>query len=373
MAVFKRGKWYHFEFVFRGKRIQESARTASKTVAVEAERSRRRELELASLGFRTESPSLRLRSVGEALAKYLKAYPVNHRAQSVAFARNRLAHIDRLLGSTLLSDLGESEVVRYMSTRQSEGVSGRTINAELGELSRAIGRSWRELWPKVRKLDERTDIGRALSCDEEAKLLSAVGRSTSRLLPTFVHIALLTAMRSGEVLNLTWSQIDLERRILTVGVAKTAAGTGRQIPMSQDLLRVLEEHRSWFETRFGRIHPTWFLFPYGKPTPQDPSRPTTTMKTAWGRARRLSGVRCRLHDLRHTAITKMAEAGVPEGTLMALVGHMSRAMLERYSHVRVEAKRRAVEAMSLNTFSAASPAKSPALQADSTDWADVSR
>jgi hypothetical protein len=67
MAVFKRGKWYHFEFVFRGKRIQESAKTSSKTVALEAERRRRRQLELASFGIPAESPSQRLRSVGEAI------------------------------------------------------------------------------------------------------------------------------------------------------------------------------------------------------------------------------------------------------------------------------------------------------------------
>jgi len=44
----------------------------------------------------------------------------------------------------------------------------------------------------------------------------------------------------------------------------------------------------------------------------------------------------------------MAEAGVPESTMLALAGHMSRAMLERYSHIRMKAKRDAVEAISLS-------------------------
>lgn len=43
----------------------------------------------------------------------------------------------------------------------------------------------------------------------------------------------------------------------------------------------------------------------------------------------------------------MAEAGVPESTMLALMGHMSRAMLERYSHIRMAAKRDAVEAMTI--------------------------
>ena len=44
--------------------------------------------------------------------------------------------------------------------------------------------------------------------------------------------------------------------------------------------------------------------------PTDPQRPATTITTAWGNLRDAAGVKCRLHDLRHTAATKMAEAGV---------------------------------------------------------------
>jgi len=47
----------------------------------------------------------------------------------------------------------------------------------------------------------------------------------------------------------------------------------------------------------------------------------------------------RFRDLRHQAITEMAEAGVSDATLLAVSGHMSRRMLEHYSHVRMEAKR----------------------------------
>ena len=43
----------------------------------------------------------------------------------------------------------------------------------------------------------------------------------------------------------------------------------------------------------------------------------------------------------------MAEAGIPESTMLALMGHMSRAMMERYSHIRMAAKREAVEALSI--------------------------
>lgn len=45
----------------------------------------------------------------------------------------------------------------------------------------------------------------------------------------------------------------------------------------------------------------------------------------------------------HQAITEMAEAGASDATLMAVAGHMSRRMLERYNHVRMAAKRTALE------------------------------
>jgi integrase len=54
----------------------------------------------------------------------------------------------------------------------------------------------------------------------------------------------------------------------------------------------------------------------------------------------------RFHDLRHQAITELAEGGAPDATMMALAGHMSREMLEHYSHVRMEAKRKAIETLS---------------------------
>ena len=66
-----------------------------------------------------------------------------------------------------------------MKTRVGEGASGRTVNMELGELSRAMGQKWSVLWPKVRKMEERKDVGRALSPEEEARLLAGLSGSES--------------------------------------------------------------------------------------------------------------------------------------------------------------------------------------------------
>ncbi len=366
MAVFKRGKVWWYEFIFAGRRIRESAKTSRKTVATEAERNRRLELEKTLAGMPAEKRENRINSVSDMVRPYLESYGINHREQSVLFTKGRLAHVTRLLSSTLLPDLTEQAIRHYIRIRLDEAASGRTINMELGELSRAVGKPWSVLWPKVRKLEERKDVGKALSPEEEKRLLDTAGQKKRwKLAATIIRVGLLTGMRSGEITGLTWGLVDLDKRVLTVGRAKTASGTGRQIPMNNDLFQVLSAHAEWFTRKFGTASPEHCLFPFGKPSPSDPTRPTTTLKTVWGSIRKAAGVSCRLHDLRHTAATKMAEAGTPESTMLALMGHMSRAMLERYSHIRMAAKRGAVEALALTPKVPGQPAEVATESADS--------
>jgi integrase len=356
--------WY--EFTFAGKRVREPSKSTRKTIAVEAEKRRRLELEKTLAGMPTEKRENRINSVSDLVTPYLERYELDHRErpQSIAFANGRLAHVTRLLGTMLIPDLTEDAIRAYIATRLSEGVSGRTVNMEVGELSRAIGKPWSVLWPKVRKQEERKDAGVALSPEEEDRLLAATAKSKRwQMVSTIVRVSLQTAMRSGEITGLQWEQVDFANRIITVGRAKTSSGTGRQIPMNGDLYAIMTAHADWFTERFGQTLPEYHLFPFGKPAPTDPTRPTTTLKTAWASLRKEAKVKCRLHDLRHTALTKMAEAGVPESTMLALAGHMSRAMLERYSHIRMQAKREAVEALSRKPKVAASadgvPQESP--------------
>ena len=68
-----------------------------------------------------------------------------------------------------------------------------------------------------------------------------------------------------------------------------------------------------------------------------------SFKKAWGTACDKAGLDIRLYDCRHTMLTKLAESGASDSTIMAIAGHLSRRMLERYSHIRMKAKRAAME------------------------------
>ncbi len=369
MSVFKRGKYYFYEFVFQEKRIRESSKSTSKKVALAAEADRRRQLEKTLAGLPADDRRDRVKSVADCIRDYLVGYRLAHRPKSVLFAEGRLKRVGEALGSVLLPDLTEVRVREYMAARIEAGIAGRTINMEVGELSRAIGHPWSRLWPKVRKLEERKDVGRSLSPEEETRLLDECDRQSSpnrsRSLGLFLRVALSTGMRSGEISALRWDQIDIQARVITVGRAKTSNGTGRRIPFGPELASAIAAYLGWYAVQFGPLEAGWHLFPWGKPSPTDPKRHITDVTGAWEALRERAGVICRLHDLRHTAATKMAEAGIAESTMKSILGHMSQAMVERYSHIRMAAKREAVECLTLGRPNPpASPSSSQTIQSN---------
>jgi integrase len=90
----------------------------------------------------------------------------------------------------------------------------------------------------------------------------------------------------------------------------------------------------------------WYLFAFGKPQPTDPARSCTSFKTVWGEIKLKVGIAGRWHDNRHTFVTDLAESpDVSDETIQQLAGHVSKQMLKHYSHIRMEAKRKAVAAL----------------------------
>lgn len=93
--------------------------------------------------------------------------------------------------------------------------------------------------------------------------------------------------------------------------------------------------------------PDHFVFPACENGRIDPSVPQKSWRTAWRSVRKEAGLPgLRFHDLRHHAITELAESMTSDQTIMSIAGHVSRQMLEHYSHVRLAAKREALEALS---------------------------
>jgi len=195
------GFWW-YEFTFAGRRVRESAKTTRKTVALEAEKRRRADLERVHAGMPTEKPEHRIRTISIVLKDYGAGYPINHREKSVLMVKNRCAHLLRLLGSLVLSDMTAQRVIEYMEKRRCEGAGNRTINLELQILACAMGYTWKALWPRVKRLEENHDVGRALEPAEEQAILDAAARNQSRLIYPFLFTLAWTGMRSDEARTL---------------------------------------------------------------------------------------------------------------------------------------------------------------------------
>jgi integrase len=148
-------------------------------------------------------------------------------------------------------------------------------------------------------------------------------------------------MRKDEIRRLQWAQVDFDRRTLVVGHSKTEAGAGRLIPLNAAAFDALVR----WAGRFPETTAEHFVFPWCENRQIDPSRPTKGWRTAWRNALKRAGFHCRFHDLRHTCITKLAESQASDMTILAIAGHVSKRMLERYSHIRTEAKRAALDAI----------------------------
>jgi integrase len=172
-------------------------------------------------------------------------------------------------------------------------------------------------------------------------------------------LCLNTTARGCELKGLQWSDVDLFSCTLTIRKSKTAAGE-RTVPLTGDACSALAKLRVRAES-FGLVDPAHYVFAAFVPkftfsgkkvidysvTGFDPTKHVNSWRTAWRTLTKKAGLPgFRFHDLRHCAITSLAESGAADSTIMAIAGHVSRKMLERYSHVRMEAKRTAMDCLS---------------------------
>jgi integrase len=269
-------------------------------------------------------------------------------------------------GKTLIGDIDAADISKYQQQRVSEAASPKTVNLEIGTLRAILRRNrlWAALQPDVRMLPTRDDIGRAISLEEEKKLLEACFDSRSRSLLPSVTLAIYTCMRVSEIRLLRWKQVDFIRKTITVGKSKTDSGTGRVIPLNERAYRTLE----FWANQFPKRKPDHYVFPaerYGaagdefKPCTYDidPTKPIHRWKEAWEAAKIRAAVSCRYHDLRHTGCTRMLEGGVPFAVVASIMGWSPATtvrMAKRYGHIGQTALVKAVESISGAAFESGS-------------------
>jgi integrase len=236
-----------------------------------------------------------------------------------AFLRQPLAQV-------ALSDVTTGMVSAYCAERLRRVRPG-TLNRELDILRHAfvmVRRDWdvplaHNAFADVRRPKDANPRERRLHSDEADRLLSASGRCRNPYVRFLVQLALETAMRRGELLNMRWRDVSIERRTLHIPVTKN--GHARSIPLSTGALATLRTLSDREASGSERILPIT----------------RDAAKMAWKRLVRRAGlVNLGFHDLRHEAISRFFEKGLNLAEVALISGHRDVRMLFRYTHPRPE-------------------------------------
>lgn len=216
--------------------------------------------------------------------------------------------------------LNPQVIAAYRDERLKQ-VSPGTVIRDLSYLSSIINHARRE-WginipnpvPLIRKPATPQGRERILSADEQTRLLAQltpIGRRNPWL-KAATMLSLETALRQGELLRLRWGDIDLENQTAFLPITKN--GIARTVPLSKKAVSILSALPRDAE---GNVFPI----------------KSANLHAAFRRAcSRADIVNFRWHDLRHTAITKLANKLPNVIELAAVSGHRSLAMLKRYYH-----------------------------------------
>lgn len=150
---------------------------------------------------------------------------------------------------------------------------------------------------------------RRIPDDELAKLMSTV--CGNPYLKPLITLALETSMRLGELLQLTWHKIDMDKGLAEL--PRTKNGHGRIVPLTPKAIETLQQ----IEGEGAEVFPV-------KPD---------TLKQSWRRLVKRAGITdLRFHDLRHEAISRLLEMGLTIPEAASVSGHRTASMLARYAH-----------------------------------------
>jgi integrase len=346
MSLKKRSKIWHTHFFVDGQRFRQSLETSDWREAQAKEKTLIAAAKQGKLSASSEDFARLL--FEDAAAKYLEGRLPELAESSRQKERQLLVKPKERFRGKRLRDISAEDILGYRQSRTATGVGPAIVNMEVGVIRRILKRAkrWSAIGDEIRPLKEPKSIGRALSYEQKVRLLHAADSNpewqNARLAMT---LALCTTMRGVEIKNLHWQDVDLLRNSFTVRRSKTDAGL-RSIPMNDDARAAVLE--LWERAKaFAGTSPEHFLFPACEHGHINPERSQKSWRTAWRKLTEVAGIKgFRFHDCRHHAITELAESQASDSTIMALAGHVSRKMLEHYSHVRQEAKREAVNVLS---------------------------
>lgn len=274
---------------------------------------------------------------GEFAPRYL-AHTATYQRSPETTEQYMRKHILPRWRKVLLSDIRQEDAALWLGEMAQKGLAPATIERARVVFSHSLKLALQ--W-NVPGLTKNPVVGiprpplnnareRYLTTEEAQRLKAAVERSRNKQLKYIVGLLIQCGCRVSELLNAEWSHFDLDRRLWRV--AQTKSGKARFVPLSQGALDLIAEL------------PRYKGCPYLIPNPKT-LKPWVGIFMSWDTARKQAGMPdLRIHDLRHSAASFMAAAGIDLYTIGKVLGHANYKTTQRYAHLQSDQLIAAVEA-----------------------------
>jgi integrase len=321
-CIYRRGDIWWVRYSRNGKAFSESAKTTDEKKARKLLQRRLAELLTGSfIGPRAE----RIR-VEELAEDFLRDYRINDRKSlDDAQARWNL-HLKPAFGHMKAVHVSSDLLARYVDDRRRAGAANATINRELAVMKRMFTLGTRATPPKVLRspyfphLEERNTRKGFLEDAQYSTLAKACGDIGLWLRGLF-ECGYTYGWRVSELLGLRVEQISMPDGTIRLNPGETKNDDGRIVKMPAKIRVILP-------ALIAGKGPTDFVFT------RDSGKRVSDFRGAWEVATTVAKLQGFLfHDLRRTAVRNMVRAGIPERVAMAISGHKTRAVFERYNIV----------------------------------------
>jgi integrase len=255
-------------------------------------------------------------TVKEMLARYLVEESTKKAYAAADVSRSK--PLITALGAYHVHKLCHTDLSKYKRDRLALK-SPQTVTHELNLLHRAYviaTTEWGIILPNGVPKTSRPTLPRGRGTRIRPNQIDLIMQATeSEQLKHIVPLAVETAMRRSELLSIRWEDVDLDRR--SIYLDKTKNGLSRTVPLSSRALQVLQDIGQATEG------PVFTLA-------------ASSVSQAFQRAMDRAGLKAiRFHDLRHEATSRLFERGLNVIEVARITGHVTLAMLDRYTHLDV--------------------------------------
>jgi integrase len=329
--------WYSVVCV-RGKQHEISTGTPDLKLAKRVHRQKLDELAADRQGLKQfTTPQHRQLQFGSLLDDLVSDYRVR-RVKSLASVLSHLKPLREHFGDWRALEITFRAIETYITTRREDEKSNATINRELELLRRALRLAHdRQLLPSIPKVRVLAENNTRQGFFERPDLEAAVA-ALPAYLQDLTRFAYLTGWRKGEIISLKWTDVDRDAGAIRLRPEAAKTGRGRTVMLEGDLAELIDRrgHARLFE-KDGNVRVAALVF-------HRDGEPVGDFRKAWATACKAAGVPDKLfHDLRRTAARNMVRAGVPERVAMAVTGHLTRSMFDRYNIVSEDDLRMAAQ------------------------------